>query len=129
MNTDIPDSPIIATHDYVVVKRMEDKSAKVLTLQGSDTGKHNSMVVSVGPGRVTDQVGPDGQLLINKPTVKRGDIVIMNPTAIYPFKLHGHEFAIVNHFQILGVVDKAIEAWYESNAIGNILTATGKIAG
>lgn len=126
---EIPDSPIKPLHDYVVVKRIQVKASKILTLPGSDDGKFNAIVVAVGPGRVTDQVGPDGELLLNKPTVKRGDIVFMNPQAVHHFKLHGHEFAILNHFQVFGVLDETVEAQLESNAIGNILTSTGKISG
>lgn len=122
-------SPIKVTHDYVLVRRMKDKKSKVLTLSGSDDGKFNAVVVGVGPGRVTDQVGPDGQLLVNKVTVKVGDTILMNPQAVNPFTLHGYEFAILNHFQIFGVVDKAAVAYLESNAIGNILTSKNIIHG
>ncbi len=121
--------PIRVVHDYICVRRLKDKKAKILTIQGADDGKFNAVVVGVGPGRVTDQVGPDGQLLINKPTVKKGDTVLMNPQAVNPFTLHGYEFAILNHFQIFGVIDKSAVAYLESNAIGNILTSTSKIHG
>lgn len=126
---EIPASPIKPLHDYVVVKRIQVKASKVLTLPGSDDGKFNAIVVAVGPGRVTDQVGPDGELLLNKPTCKVGDIVFMNPQAVHHFKLHGHEFAILNHFQVFGVLDEAVEADLEANAVGNLLTTKGVIHG
>lgn len=126
-------SPVQATHDYVVVRRLSrTPESKIVTPQGADTGKFDAVVVSVGPGRVTDQVGPDGQLLKNKPLVKVGDRVMLNPQAHFPFKLFGHEFSIVNHFQIFAVVDDENHKWFEDNPILHNLVSldlTGGSAG
>jgi co-chaperonin GroES (HSP10) len=118
-------SPLKATHDYVVVRRLpQSGDSQIITPQGADTGKFDAVVVSVGPGRVTDQVGPDGELLKNKPLVKVGDKVMLNPNAFHAFKLFGHEFAIVNHFQIFAVVDDEQHQWFEANPIQhNLISA------
>lgn len=120
---DIPPSPFKMQHDYVLVQRVQDKKSLIARPDGADDGKSHSMVIDVGPGRMTEY----GKMQV--PTVKRGDIVMVNDQQCRSFKLHGHEYAIVPMFQIFGVLDPTVEAWLESNAITHILTKNSKING
>lgn len=106
--------PYQPLHDYVLAKLVPQKDS-LISAPGIDP-RCDLVVVAVGPGRITDQVGPDGQLLLNKPTVKVGDVVMVNPNAQFPIEMKGmHCYILVNHFQIFGVKDPEVVKWMEDH--------------
>lgn len=118
---DLPQSPLKPTHDYVVCALVKPEGNSILSTTGEELDIY---VVAVGPGRVTDQVGPDGQLLLNKPTIRRGDRVHVDASKAMKFELYGHRFIMLNHFNILGIVDETVESWLKSHPVVHLPTST-----
>lgn len=122
MNPDeIPQSPLHPSHDYVVLALVKPKGSSLLSTTGEECDIY---VAAVGPGRLTDQVGPDGKLLLSTPSFKRGQRVHIDSSKAMKLEVYGHRFLVLNHFNILGVVDESVEEWMKSNPEVHLPTST-----
>lgn len=118
---DLPPSPVKMQHDFVLIIRMKRPDDEFLIHAVSKDGKadvrYDAYVLDVGPGLHTDAVDHEGNTILRKPTVKRGDRVMVNPQSIQTFTLHGWEFAIVPNVHVFGVLDDEGHKWFEDNKI------------
>lgn len=130
----IPPSPLQMTHDYVLLKVIEDKtkSHRIISAgKGPDT-RWDSIVIAVGPGRQTDSMTPDGTPMLIKPTVKVGQKVIFNEPQCRQFELFGSHYWICPSFHVFGVIDDAVHASLELEFEANkksIITSPAKKGG
>lgn len=118
---DLPPTPCKMQHDYVLIVRMKRPDDEFLihavTQDGKADARYDAYVLDVGPGVHTEAVDKDGNPILRKPTVKRGDRVMVNPQSVQQFTLHGWEFAICPNLHVFAVLDDEGHKWFEEHKI------------
>jgi len=89
-------------HDRLLVKRLEEKEQVQGGIIIPDTAKEKpqqAKVLSVGPGRITD----DGKL--QPLDIKAGDTVVFGKYAGTEVKVDGEDLLIIREDDVLGVLE------------------------
>jgi len=89
-------------HDRLLVKRLEEKEQVQGGIIIPDTAKEKpqqAKVLSVGPGRITD----DGKL--QPLDIKAGDTVVFGKYAGTEVKIDGEDLLIIREDDVLGVLE------------------------
>jgi chaperonin GroES len=96
-----PNRTLRPLHDRLLVKRLEEADGKHGSLFIPDTAKekpHEGQVISVGPGRITD----DGRHL--SLDVKPGDRILFGTYSGSEVTLDGGEYLVMKEEDVLGIL-------------------------
>ena len=88
-------------HDYILVKRIEEKEMKKGGIIIPDTAKEKPQegeVVAVGPGKLTD----DGKRL--PMDVKVGNRILFSKYSWNEVRLNDEEYLIMKESEVLGII-------------------------
>lgn len=88
-------------HDYILVKRLEEKEMKKGGIIIPDTAKEKPQegeVIAVGPGKLTE----DGKRL--PMDLKVGDKILFSKYSWNEIRLNDQEFLIMRESDVLGVI-------------------------
>lgn len=88
-------------HDYILVKRLEEKESKKGGIIIPDTAKEKPQegeVVAVGPGKLTE----DGKRL--PMDVKVGNRVLFSKYSWNEVRLNDEEYLILKESEVLGII-------------------------